>query len=297
MIINQASLNGIYKGFQTIFNKAFTEAKALYGKVATVIPSSAKSEEYKWLGKIPRMVEWVGDRVIQNLSAFSWTIKNKDWESTIEVDRNDIEDDAIGVYNPLVQTMAAAGKKHPDEIIWALLMAGFTSLCYDGQYFFDTDHVEGQSGAQSNKGTAKLSHDAYGTARTGMMSLKDDKGKASLGIFPVLLVVGPKNEKMGKDIVVARTLANGQDNVYAGTAELLVVPELAENPEFWFLMDVSKPVKPLIFQQRKKPVFTSLDKPDDVNVFMRKKYLYGVDSRDNAGYGLWQLAYGSDGTI
>ncbi len=129
------------------------------------------------------------------------------------------------------------------------------------------------------------------------MSLKDDKGKASLGIFPVLLVVGPKNEKMGKDIVVARTLANGQDNVYAGTAELLVVPELAENPEFWFLMDVSKPVKPLIFQQRKKPVFTSLDKPDDVNVFMRKKYLYGVDSRDNAGYGLWQLAYGSDGTI
>ena len=28
---------------------------------------------------------------------------------------------------------------------------------------------------------------------------------------------------------------------------------------------------------------------------MRKEYLYGVDGRYNAGYGLWQLAYGSTG--
>ena len=294
MIINQASLSGIYKGFQTIFNKAFKDAKALYEKVATTIPSSTKSEEYKWLGKIPQMRKWVGDRVIQNLSAFSWTIKNEDWESTIELDRNDIEDDTIGIYNPLIQGMAAAAKKHPDEIIWDLLMAGFTNLCYDGQYFFDTDHQEGESGVQSNKGTGALSAATYGAARTGMMSLKDDKG-TPLEIFPNLLVVGPANEKTGKDIVVAQKLANGQDNVYVGTAELLVVPRISKNPNNWFLTDTSKPVKGLIFQQRKKSVFTALDKPDDVSVFMRKKYLYGVDSRDNGGYGLWQLVFGSTG--
>ena len=29
---------------------------------------------------------------------------------------------------------------------------------------------------------------------------------------------------------------------------------------------------------------------------MRKTFLYGVDSRGNAGFGFWQMAYGSDGT-
>ena len=29
---------------------------------------------------------------------------------------------------------------------------------------------------------------------------------------------------------------------------------------------------------------------------MEKKFVYGVDARGNAGYTLWQLAYGSTGT-
>ena len=28
---------------------------------------------------------------------------------------------------------------------------------------------------------------------------------------------------------------------------------------------------------------------------MSKQFLYGVDARGNAGYGFWQMAYGSDG--
>ena len=40
-----------------------------------------------------------------------------------------------------------------------------------------------------------------------------------------------------------------------------------------------------------------MDKPDDENVFMRKKFRYGVDDRKNVGYGLWQLGYGSKQTL
>ncbi|HFH4124943.1 TPA: Mu-like prophage major head subunit gpT family protein, partial [Pseudomonas aeruginosa] len=29
---------------------------------------------------------------------------------------------------------------HPAELVYALLSGGFTQTCYDGQYFFDTDH-------------------------------------------------------------------------------------------------------------------------------------------------------------
>lgn len=64
MIINQATMQGVYTGFKTIFNQAFAAVKPMYDRVTTTVPSSAKAEEYKWLGKIPRMREWIGDRVI-----------------------------------------------------------------------------------------------------------------------------------------------------------------------------------------------------------------------------------------
>ncbi|WP_027364017.1 Mu-like prophage major head subunit gpT family protein [Desulfotruncus alcoholivorax] len=294
MIVNQAALQSVYRGFKVIFNQAFTNAKPMFQQVATVVPSSTKSEEYKWLGKVPRMREWIGDRVIQNLSAYGFTIKNKPFEATVSVDREDIEDDTIGLYSPMIQALGESAAMHPDELIFDLLINGFTHLCYDGQYFFDEDHKDGNGPVQSNKGTAALSLDSYAAARAQMMTLKDDQGKP-LNIMPNLLVVSPQNDKTGREILLAERTAAGATNVMRGTAELLVVPALAALPAAWFLMDTSKPVKPLIFQRRKNPEFTSMDKPNDENVFMRKEFLYGVDSRDNAGYGLWQLAYGSTG--
>jgi phage major head subunit gpT-like protein len=62
-------------------------------------------------------------------------------------------------------------------------------------------------------------------------------------------------------------------------------------------MDLSKPVKPMILQMRKRPEFVAMDRPDDENVFMRKKFRYGVDDRKNVGFGLWQLAFGSKDTL
>jgi phage major head subunit gpT-like protein len=295
MIINQATLQGIYRSFKVIFNQAFTNAKPNYDQVATVVPSSTREEDYKWLGKVPRMREWVGERVVQNLSAYSYEIKNKDWELTVAVDRNDIEDDTIGIYNPLVQMIGQSAAMHPDEIVFDLLLAGFNTLCYDGQYFFDGDHKDGDGPIQSNVSNKKLSADNYGAARAAMMSILDDKGNP-LDIMPSLLVVPPQLEAAAKSILTAETI-NGTTNIYRNSAQLLVAPRLAKNPNAWFLMDTSKAIKPIIFQKRKPPEFTMLTNPDDQNVFMRKEYIYGVDCRDNAGYGLWQLAYGSTGEV
>jgi phage major head subunit gpT-like protein len=168
------------------------------------------------------MREWVGERQIKNLSLETYTIANKDWESTIEVDRNEIMDDAVGVYNPVIAELGRTAAVHPDELVFDLLSRGFVTTCYDSQYFFDTDHPVG-AGTVSNHGGG------------------------------------------------------------AGTA--------------WFLLDTTKSLKPLIFQSRKEVEFIAKDRPDDEHVFMKKKYLYGVDRRDNAGYGLWQLAFGSKQTL
>ena len=293
MIVNSVALQSIFKGFKTLFNEAFAGAKPLYEKVATVVPSTAKSEEYGWLGAFPRLRKWVGDRVINSLAAHGYTIKNESWEATVEVDRDDIEDDAYGVYTPMIKELGRSAATHPDEVVFGLLASGFAQPCYDGQYFFDTDHKDEEGPVQSNKGTKALSAESYSAARAQMMGLLDAK-ETPLGITPTLLVVPPQLEETARKILFADIIANNT-NVLKNTAELLVVPWLAKKPKAWFLFDNSRAIKPLIFQQRKKPEFVSMDSVTDANVFMKKQYLYGADCRDNAGFGLWQLAYGSTG--
>ncbi|MBE3574547.1 MAG: Mu-like prophage major head subunit gpT family protein [Firmicutes bacterium] len=296
MIINQTNLQAVYRGFRVLFLEALAATQPKWPQIATLIPSSTSQEEYRWLGRLPRMREWVGERVVQNLSNAGFTIKNRDWEATIEVDRNDIEDDTLGLYSSLIQAMGQAAATHPDELVFGLLAAGFTNPCYDGQYFFDTDHKDGDGPVQSNRGDKVLTAQSYADARAQMMSLLDERGNP-MQIMPDLLIVPPQLEKAGLEILQADRLANGATNIYRNSAQLLVSPYLASSPTAWYLVDTSKPIKPLIFQRRRDPQFVAKDRPDDDTVFMRKKFIYGTDSRDNAGYGLWQLAFGSTGTV
>lgn len=140
MLINRANLTSLYTGFKTSFQAGFGSVVSDYGRIATTVNSTTKQEEYGWLGTFPNIREWIGDRVINNIRNHSYTIRNKSYENTIGVDRDDIEDDNIGIFGPLFQEMGQATAVFPDLLVWPFLKAGFTNLCYDGQYFFDTDH-------------------------------------------------------------------------------------------------------------------------------------------------------------
>jgi len=223
MIITSQALTAMFTGFQAVFQQAFDGAPSDYAKIAMTIPSATRQERYGWLGTVTRFREWLGDRVIQNLATHDFTIVNKDFENTIGVDRNDIADDTLGVYTPMLAQLGMDAKSHPDELVFLLLANGFTGLCYDGQYFFDTDHpVMGSNGQMSS----------------------------------------------------VSNFAGG-----AGTP--------------WYLLDVSRAIKPIIFQQRQAYKFVAMDRVDDESVFTRKLFRYGVDARVNVGFGLWQLAYAS----
>lgn len=293
MIINSQSMRGVYVGFNTLFNKALAETAPLVDKVATITPSTTDAETYAWLGDIPGMQEWIGEREIQNLSSSDYTIKNKDFELTVGVPRNAIEDDKIGLYNPSIQMLGQSAALHPDELVFELLKDGFKTNCYDGKPFFATEHLVGKN-KMSNKGTAQLTPDSYIAARSAIMSITNNKGRP-LKLVPNLLVVPPALEGMARKILLSDQI-DGSTNTMKGTAEPLVVPDLAGADSSWFLLCTQKPIKPLIFQQRQPAKFVSKTAETDDNVFMRKQYLYGADSRGNAGFGFWQMAYGSDGS-
>lgn len=223
MIVNTAGLSAIFTGFKGNFGTGFGRAQPKYLQVATEIPSGTASNLYGFLGQFPQLREWIGDRQIKNIKAHDYTLVNRDFESTVEVKRNDIEDDTFGVYAPLMEELGYAAGMHPDSLIFALLAAGATGLCYDGQAFFDASHPVGSS-------------------------------------------------------TVSNYDASGGGNL-------------------WALMDTKHPMKPLIFQKRRKYTFTSMQNAKDQSVWTRAAYQYGVDGRGNAGYGLWQMAYGSLNTL
>lgn len=299
MIVNKANLESIFLNLKTIFNKAFEAAPTIWEKTTMKVPSGSAQNDYSWLSRFPKMRKWLGDKVIKALSAFKYTVVNEDWEATIEVDRNDIKNDNIGIYAPMVQDAGFSAKQLPDEIDADLKNNAFTGLCYDGQYYYDTDHPVGES-TVSNKGTAALSaatlaaaKASYGAARLAIMSFKDDEGRP-LGLVPDCLEVGPALEETGNLLLTSDKLADGLPNPYKGTATLLVNPRITSTTQ-WMLHVTNRPLKPFIYQEREAPVFVQQIGEETDSVFMRKKYRFGTEAMGAGGYGLWQMSYGSTG--
>jgi len=140
MLITSANLNALRVGFHTAFMRGLGMADSHYDRIATTVPSSTKTNAYGWLGDIPGMRKWIGPRVVHGLSEHDYSIKNEPFELTIGVDRDNISDDNLGIYTPLFTQMGQSTAAHPNELVFAALKSGFATNCYDGQYFFDTDH-------------------------------------------------------------------------------------------------------------------------------------------------------------
>lgn len=303
MLINKANIQAVFVGLLATFNKAFKGAETNWQKVAMEVPSTTSQNDYSWLSSFPSMREWIGDKVLRSLEAFNYTIKNKDWEATIRVNRNDIKDDNLGIYGPQTQMAGESAAQLPDDIVFNLLGNGFINKCYDGQYYFDTDHpvkkLDGSVESVSNKGTMKLSfatlaaaQASLGVADLALIEMKDDEGR-TLNIKPNLLVVGTGMKQIANTLMTTDRLEDGKPNPYKGAYEVLVEPRLPRN--FWALMDTKKAVKPIIYQPREKPEFVSQTTMESDSVFLRKEFLFGAEARANGGYGFWQLAYGSTG--
>jgi len=139
-IITPALISSLRTGFSKAFQDALTATPTDWAKVATRVPSSSSSNTYGWLNQFPTLREWVGDRVLKDMAAQAYQVQNKLYEGTVSVKRTDIEDDNVGVYTPLFAEMGRAAATHPDQLVFGLLKTAHTVNCYDGQYFFDTDH-------------------------------------------------------------------------------------------------------------------------------------------------------------
>jgi len=302
MLVNKDSLSRIFTGLKTIFNNTLRAQTGTWQQTAMEVPSSGEGEDYAWMSRFPKFRKWIDEKVVKNLKLNKYYKANEDWETTIAVKRNHIEDDRLGIYNTQSQQAGEAAAELHDIIVDDLKNSAFTAFGIDGQYYYDVDHLVGKTSV-SNRGVKKLSSASkaavaasYGAARVAIMGFKDDEGMP-LRLVPNVLEVPPALEAIARTIVEAEKLDDNSPNPYRGTATVLVNPALISQTAWMLHVTNKTSVKPFIVQMRKKPVFVSQVSSENDDVFMRAEFKFGAEARATGLYGYWQLSYGSDGSV
>lgn len=295
--IKPAVLQALNTVLVTNFQGAWAGAPIWWNKVASRVPSSRRSNTYAAIARIPRMREWLGARLLNNLEAYAYQLVNRTYEDTVEVSRDDIEDDEIGGVILAAQMLGHAGAKWPDQLTQDALAANGAG--FDGLAYFHDAHTIDPATTQDNNFALTLNAANYQTVREAMMAYTGEDSEP-LGVMPGLLVVPPQLEGearliLNADIIASAAGTASETNIWKGSADLLVVPELAGAATTWYLFDVSKPIKPLIWQVRRDVVLTAKTNLDDENVFNQNTFQWGIDGRGAVGYGPWFLAARSVG--
>lgn len=283
--------------------------------ISNYFASDQESETYKWLGQVPVMREWIGGRQAKGFSTNGLTIENKHFEGTLEINVKDLRRDKTGQIEVRVNEFADSTNSHWAQILSKLIVNGESTVCYDGQYFFDTDHVEGKSGVQSNKLQLDLTGfvDIIDGGKVGVatspseaafrlavlktiqqiLSFKDDQGE-------------PMNENASKFLVmvptslwhIAKTATAVPLSVGGSTNAIKVLNELditvAQNPRLnwtdkFAVFRSDSAIKPLIRQEEEGVKLKAIAEGSELE-FMHDKHHYGVDTWRNVGYGYWQHA-------
>lgn len=287
----------ISKGFQRSANITFLRDLEEYQKetwwnsVCARTTSKSASEMYEWLAGLPGMKEWLGERTLERLSKYDYSIPNKDWEDTLQFKWNELRDNPQIVSDRLPGLVQSAGE-HPTELLITLIVSGETVKCYDGEFFFSATHPsyeEGKTFSNLYTGTG-ITTDAikadFDACELGFLSLKKRNGH---GVFsganleytiahPITMTANMK-----KVFATEKTEAGGT-NEYYGRAKLQPITFLPGNS--WYITISNRAQKPFIFQEREKIT----PEWDFTGKFMRKIVLYGVDGAYNVGFGHPHLA-------
>lgn len=281
--------------------------------VSNYFPSDQAMEEYAWLGMTPAMREWIGGRNAKGFREQSFQIRNKHYESTLEVLVRDLRRDKTGQLMVRINEMARRSNSHWASLISDLIEAGPSTACYDGQYFFDDDHSEGDSGSQSNDISVNISE--YPVATAGSVTLPAVAEMQYAIAKAIEAIVGfkddqgePMNEDASRFLVMAPTAyMNVIMQAVATPVQIAETQSALQAMKSNFAIDVAvNPRLTTLSGSYQFPVFRtdsylkSFIRQEEMGVQMKVKgsgsefefdndaHQYGIDTWRNVGYGMWQ---------
>lgn len=286
-----------------IYNRLTTGDESWVMRYCMKILSKQGIETYGWLGMVPMMREWIGGRDPKKIREFTWSIANKDYEGTLEILVSELRRDSSGQLMIRIAEFARRALSHPAKLISQKMIDGESTVCYDGQYYFDTDHSEGSSGTWDNDLTSAA---ATGTTPTvqemrdailgtiqAILGFKDDQGEPmneGARAFEVMLPITYWG--VGLSAIGLPVLGGGEVNVLANLDGFSIKP-VANARLTWttkfatFRTDGN--TKPFILQEE-VPLNVSAVAEGSQLEFTDKKHWYGVDWAGAVDYGFPQHA-------
>ena len=271
--------------------------------LCTLVPSSGADEGYSWLGSVPGMREWLGPRKFKELLSYEYILKNKTFESSVGLEKDKIDDDRLGMLAPIASELVRKARNHPNKVLAEVINQAEAALCYDGQYFFDTDHESGDSGTQANLFTTDITtptaptpqnfRDSVDMMVEEMLGFKDDSGDEY--IDDVVEVPNEWVVTIPRKYLRIAAKAYGQElsaetdgsTVIATTTHSLIKPRIVPLQRMTGnLMDLyytGSMIKPYVFQDR-EGITTGSKGENDIE-FQYVKMM--TKSRHNCGYLAW----------
>ncbi len=299
MVVNQANMAQLFKGYSASFNKGFNapidpqDRETLrLEDFAMTVPSSSGSTDHTWIGQIPAFKKWIGSRTVEQLDLGKITVVNEPWESTVKVPVPAIEDDSYGAFNNLMEAMGVNARD-----LWRVLAV--KALLANGNWadsnpFFCKDRVLAEGCTVTNAVTTAFSAAALEAAIASMRGQLLPGGRGA-NVLPKLLVVGPGNMAAARRIIHGELLGNGgvtESNPLKDIVQLRCCNELAgDHAGKWYLFGEVAGIRAVAVQKRKEARLTVRDNPTDENVFMDNEVQYGSDARGEGFLTLPFLAY------
>jgi len=283
-------------------------------KISNYFTSDMASEEYAWLGQSPAMREWVGGRNAKGLPESNMTIINKHYEATLDILVRDLRRDKSGQALVRIREMAQRANAHWASLLTTLILSGTTATCYDGQYFFDTDHSEGDSGTQDNDISIDIS--ALPVATGGTVTAPAVAEMQFCIVQAITAILGfldnqgePMNENATEFLVmVPLTLYHAALQAVSTPAQVAETQSALSEIGRDFKIEVvgnarigtdwtdefavfrtDSAIKPLI-RQEETAVKMAVKGYGSEYEFDNDAHQYGIDTWRNVGFGLWQQA-------
>lgn len=281
--------------------------------VSNLFGSDQSSETYNWIGMPPAFREWIGGRNAKAFRGDGLTITNKHYEATIEFAKKDVRRDKTGQISARINDFADRANSHWASLLSTLILNGASTACYDGQFFFDTDHSEGDSGSQSNDITVDISAaptEVVGTITapsagemqwsimkgiTQILSFVDDRGEPMNEGASSFLVMVPPSLYMPavasvSTITTAAMVQNVNPNTFSGMrVDVVMNPRVSTWDDEFAVFRTDGAIKPLIRQEEQGVELKAKAEGSEYE-FDNDAWQFGLDTWRNVGYGFWQGA-------
>ena len=285
---------------------------AWVGLVANATPfiSNQDEEKYGWLGQVPQLREWIGDREAKGLKDQTYTIKNVAYESTLDFTVKDRRQDKTGQLQIRINEQVQRAMSQWSTLLTTLIEDGESNTCYDGEYFFDTDHPVSESTDSATTQSNDLTNaivlktaptvaemaDAIFSTISAMMAFKDDQGEPMNSEAKNFMVMVPTPFMQVALAAIKNTVIQGtsgtKDNTLvkqdAFTVTVEVNPRLSWTDKF-AVFRTDAQVRPLI-RQEEEPLTPTAKAEGSEYEHDTDRHQFGLKTRRGVGYGFWQFA-------